>query len=113
MINKATVVLSALGPFGSQSNCVSQRLHGSPLRSLCASREPLMSPFKCHKDARRHISAKRDQVHDFLAIPNDVILLLCSSNTPGLFGWSHLGNFKKLWKTVQCGNWRFLSYLWG
>lgn len=59
-----------------------------------------MSPLKCCKKAQRHITAKRDQAHDFLAIPNDVILLLCSTNTPGLFGWSHLGNFKKLWKTA-------------
>lgn len=59
-----------------------------------------MSPLKCCKEAQKDISEKRDSVHDFLAIPNDVILLPCSIITPGLFGWSHLGSFKKRWKTA-------------
>lgn len=59
-----------------------------------------MSPLKHRKEAQRDFSTKIDWVHDFLVIPNDVSLLPCSTITPGLFGWSHLGSFKKIWKTA-------------
>lgn len=58
-----------------------------------------MSPLKCHKEAQETL-VKKETKSDFLPIPNDVILLPCSTIAPALFGWSHLGSFKKLWKTA-------------